>query len=324
MNCWPRCLLRPFVRDMSLPSFSSLANVVIRPWLLALVLVLASVFPVTLFFREGYSVGTDGQLSGKQGEVLLVTIPVHERPERVEGRFLKRTLTFFPYKEQVYTGLLGLDMQDRPGRYALTVEIVYPQRTEHRSVSVLVMKEQYPLQRLTLPARMVDLDQKTLARVTTESKAVSEAFAGFVPHPLWTDGFLEPVHGKISGRFGSRRGINDQPRKPHSGEDIAVPEGTPVLAMNDGMVRLTADHFFSGKGGIVDHGLGLFSMYFHLSGVDVEEGQVVKKGQVIGKVGSTGRATGPHLHWGVRLNGARVDPYSLLQLTLDDESQPFL
>lgn len=294
------------------------ANVVTRPWLVALVL--ASIFPVSLFFREGYSVGTDGQLSGKQGEVLLVTIPVHERPDRVDGRFLKRTLTFFPYQEQVYAGLLGLDMQDGPGLHELTIEIVYPQRTERRSLSVLVMKEAYPEQRLTLPSRMVDLDQKTLARVKTESKAVHHAFAGFVPHPLWQGGFLEPVHGTISGRFGSRRVINGQPRKPHSGEDIAAPEGTPVLAMNDGMVRLTADHFFSGKGIIIDHGLGLFSMYFHLSGIDVQDGQVVKRGQVIGKVGSTGRATGPHLHWGVRLNGARVDPYSLLDLTFEEQS----
>ena len=307
---------------MLLPSFSARANVVTRPWLVALVLVLASVFPVSLFFREGpqYSVGADGQLSGKQGEVVLVMVPVRDRPDRIEGRFLQRTLTFFPFKNQVYGGLLGLDMQDRPGRYELTIEIVYPQRTERRSLSVLVMKEAYPEQRLTLPSRMVDLDQKTLARVKTESTAVHRAFAGFVPHPLWKGGFLEPVHGTISGRFGSRRVINGQPRKPHSGEDIAAPEGTPVLAMNDGMVRLTADHFFSGKGVIVDHGLGLFSMYFHLSSVDVEQGQVVQKGQVIGKVGSTGRATGPHLHWGVRLNGARVDPYSLLDLTVEEQS----
>lgn len=305
---------------MILPAFSSHANV--RPWLVALVLVLASVFPVSLFFREGpqYSVGADGQVSGKQGEVLLVTIPVRDRPDLVEGQFLKRTLTFFPITEQTYAGLLGLDMQDHPGRYELTIEIVYPQRTERRSLSVLVMKEEYPEQRLTLPSKMVDLDKKTLARVQTESKAVHEAFAGFVPHPLWKGRFMEPVQGKISGRFGSRRVINGQPRKPHSGEDIAAPEGTPVLAMNDGMVRLTADHFFSGKGVIVDHGLGLFSMYFHLSSVEVKHGQVVKKGQVIGKVGSTGRATGPHLHWGVRLNGSRVDPYSLLDLSVDSQS----
>ena len=302
---------------MPIPPFFSRANV--RPWLVALVLVLASVFPVSLFFKEGlqYSVGADGQVSGKQGEVLLVTIPIRDRPDRVEGQFLKRRLTFFPVTEQTYAGLLGLDMQDRPGRYELTIEIVYPQRTERRSLSVLVMKEEYPEQRLTLPSKMVDLDKKTLARVETESKAVHEAFAGFVPHPLWKGRFMEPVQGKISGRFGSRRVINGQPRKPHSGEDIAAPEGTPVLAMNDGMVRLTADHFFSGKGVIVDHGLGLFSMYFHLSSVDVKHGQVVKKGQVIGKVGATGRATGPHLHWGVRLNGSRVDPYSLLELSVD-------
>lgn len=307
---------------MPVSAIYSHANVVTRPWLVALALVLASVFPVSLFFKEGprYSVGADGQFSGKQGEVLLVTVPVQDRPDRIEGQFLERTLTFFPLKDHMYAGLLGLDMQDRPGRYELTIEVVYPERTERRSLSVLVMKEEYPVQRLTLPSRMVDLDRKTLTRVETESKAVHKAFASFVPHPLWKGRFLEPVQGEISGRFGSRRVINGQARKPHSGEDIAAPEGTPVLAMNDGMVRLTADHFFSGKGVIVDHGLGLFSMYFHLSSVDVEHGQVVKKGQVIGKVGSTGRATGPHLHWGVRLNGSRVDPYSLLDLTVDVQS----
>lgn len=174
---------------------------------------------------------------------------------------------------------------------------------------MLVIKEKYPEQRSTLPSNMVDLDKETLARVKTESKAVHKAFAAFVPHPLWMGRFVEPVRGKISGRFGSRRVINGQPRKPHSGEDIAAPEGTPVVAMNDGVVRLTADH-----------GLGLFSMYFHLSGVGVKHGQVVKKGQEIGKVGSTGRATGPHLHWGVRLNGSRVGPYWLLALMVDGRS----
>ncbi|MYG39515.1 MAG: M23 family metallopeptidase [Nitrospira sp. SB0677_bin_15] len=305
---------------MPFPVF--LFRATVRPWLVALVLVLASVFPISLLFKEGpqYSVGADGQVSGKQGKVVLVTIPVKDRPDRVNGRFLKRTLTFFPVEEQTYAGLLGLDMQDHPGRYELTIDVVYPQRTERRSLTVLVMKEEYPEQRLTLPSKMVDLDKKTLARVKTESKAVHEAFASFVPHPLWKGRFVEPVRGKISGRFGSRRVINGQPRKPHSGEDIAAPKGTPVVAMNDGIVRLTADQFFSGKGVIVDHGVGLFSMYFHLSSVDVEHGQVVKKGQVIGKVGSTGRATGPHLHWGVRLNGSRVDPYSLLAVSVDVQS----
>lgn len=167
---------------------------------------------------------------------------------------------------------------------------------------------------------MVDLDKKTLARVKHESKVLYESFESVLLKPLWDSEFIEPVKGRISGRFGSRRVINGKPKRPHSGEDIAVPKGTAVVAMNRGIVRLTMDHFFTGKGVILDHGLGLFSMYFHLSTVDVMQGQMVEKGQLIGKVGATGRATGPHLHWGVRLNGSRIDPYSLLKVSVNGTS----
>lgn len=285
-------------------------------WPIVVGFVLASLFPVDSLRNEDPhpAFGAEGQVRGKQGEVLFVTVPIQEQPDRVTGKFLQRTLTFFPHQDNTYAGLLGVDMQDQPGEYPLTIHIVYPQRTERRHVSVLVLKQAYPEQRLTLPKAMVDLDQKTLVRVKAESQALRQAFESVVPRPLWKGRFLEPVRGQISGRFGSRRIINGQPRSPHSGEDVAAPEGTPVAAMNHGIVRLTINHFFTGKGVIVDHGLGLFSMYFHLSAVDVEQDQTVQKGQMIGKVGSTGRATGPHLHWGVRLNGARVDPYSLLAL----------
>ncbi|MCA9479450.1 MAG: M23 family metallopeptidase, partial [Nitrospira sp.] len=134
--------------------------------------------------------------------------------------------------------------------------------------------------------------------------------------PLWNGPFLEPVNGKITGVFGSRRIINGQPRRPHSGEDIAAPKGTPVLAINSGTVSLAVDHFFSGKGVVLDHGLGVFSMYFHLSEINVQNGQPVQKGEAIGKVGASGRATGPHLHWGVRVNGSRVNPFALTTLPL--------
>ena len=108
--------------------------------------------------------------------------------------------------------------------------------------------------------------------------------------------------------------MNGQARNPHNGEDIGAPMGTDVMASNDGVVRLVVDHIFSGRGIFVDHGLGLYSMYFHLSDVLVKEGDLIKAGQVIGKVGATGRATGPHLHWGMKVNGARVNPYALLEL----------
>jgi murein DD-endopeptidase MepM/ murein hydrolase activator NlpD len=120
-----------------------------------------------------------------------------------------------------------------------------------------------------------------------------------------------PTEGSVQYTFGRRRVINGQPRNPHTGEDISAPQGAPVAAINYGTVRLVADQFFSGKSVVIDHGLGLYSMYFHLSEIAVRVGDLVAKSQVIGAVGATGRASGPHLHWGVRLNGARVNPLSL-------------
>jgi murein DD-endopeptidase MepM/ murein hydrolase activator NlpD len=137
---------------------------------------------------------------------------------------------------------------------------------------------------------------------------------------LWQESFLEPVNGKRTGIFGSVRIMNGQARNPHNGEDIGAPLGAEVAATNDGVVRLTVDHIFSGRGVYLDHGLGFYSMYFHLSDVLVKEGDLVKAGQIVGKVGATGRATGPHLHWGVKLNGARVNPYALLDLPFSPRS----
>ena len=207
-------------------------------------------------------------------------------------------------------------MQDTPGFHDLNVTITTSTGTTHQTSTVLVMKEDYSVQHLKLPKKKVDLNKKTLVRVKAERKEMMSAFNSISPHPYWEGPFIAPVKGRISGRFGSRRVINGQPKNPHSGEDIAAPKGTKVAAMNSGTVSLTHDHFFTGKGVILDHGLGLHSMYFHLSEISVKEGQVVKKGQTIGKVGATGRATGPHLHWGVRLNGSRINPYSLINLPM--------
>jgi murein DD-endopeptidase MepM/ murein hydrolase activator NlpD len=285
------------------------------------VILLASIFPLNFFpHPQDLPAGTYDQVSGKQGEVLVVTVPVQGDPDRVVGHLLNREIVFFPVAEGVYAGLLGLDMQDKPGHHRLMIQVEYPDRKERHRLTVLLMKEDFKVQHLKLPKKMVDLDSKTLARVRKESKLLHQAFETVLPEPLWNSQFIEPVQGRVSGRFGSRRVINGQHKRPHSGEDIAAPKGTPVVAMNTGMVRLTMDHFFTGKGVILDHGLGLFSMYFHLSAVDVTQGQLVEKGQPIGKVGATGRATGPHLHWGVRLNGSRIDPYSLLKVSLDSTS----
>ncbi len=283
-------------------------------WAVVAIVLLASVFPVDLFPGGPHGQhGADGQFSGKQGQVLLVNLPIKGQPTEIVGRFLSRRVPFFQGASGP-VGLLGIDMQDAPGTYELSVDVTDAQGGRRLRYNVLVSKEKYPVQHLTLPKDKVDLDDESLVRVKAEQEQVKTALEEVSPERVWEGGFIEPVHGTISGAFGRVRIINGQARSPHNGEDIAAPLGADVLAMNDGVARLTVDHFFSGKGVFVDHGLGLYSMYFHLSDITVQNGERVKRGQVIGKVGASGRATGPYLHWGVRLNGARVNPYALLTL----------
>jgi murein DD-endopeptidase MepM/ murein hydrolase activator NlpD len=293
-----------------------------------LAVLLAAVLPVDPLPGTSPGIrGGDGQFSGKQGEILLIRVPAvleQDSVLSVVGRFAGRSIPFFrdsavaggPDRPAVFIGLLGLDMQESPGTHELKVEVKSPGGAREFSYNVLVIRERYPVQRLHLPREMVDLDEEQLIRVKAEQEQVRAVLDSVWPEKLWTGGFVEPLQGQTSGAFGGIRIINGQPRSPHNGEDISAPLGTEVVATNDGIARLTVDHFFSGKGVVLDHGLGLYSMYFHLSEITVRDGETVTRGQRIGKVGASGRATGPHLHWAVRLNGSRVNPYSLLRLPL--------
>ena len=295
--------------------------------LITAVVLLSSVFPVELFSNTPPAPkGLDGQYSGKQGQVLVVKVKGEEQATEVKGTFLSRTIPFFrefrPGEPAGYIGLLGIDMQDEPGTYELAVEVKQGEQAKQLSFNVLVAKEKFAVEHLTLPKEKVDLDEKSVARWKAEQQIVQQALAESSRLKLWHSNFVEPVNGKRTGIFGSVRIMNGQPRNPHNGEDIGAPMGADVAASNDGVVRLTVDHVFSGKGVFVDHGLGFYTMYFHLSDVLVKDGDLVTAGQIIGKVGATGRATGPHLHWGVKLNGARVNPYSLLDLPFKNGVTP--
>jgi murein DD-endopeptidase MepM/ murein hydrolase activator NlpD len=293
---------------------------------LGLAILLAGSLPVDLFAGSvPTSQSAHGHYSGKQGHVLIVKVPTDDLTATAQGMFLGRSIRFFPEprinEPKGFVGLLGIDLQDEPGSHELTVELKTGEQSRTLSYSVAVMKEQFHVEHLTLPKDKVDLDDKAVARWKAEQEQVKTALATDSQVKLWQPGFVEPVSGRRTGIFGSVRVMNGQPRNPHNGEDISAPLGTDVLATNDGIVRLTVEHFFSGKGIFVDHGLGFYSMYFHLSEVLVKDGEPVKAGQIVGKVGATGRATGPHLHWGVKLNGARVNPYALLDLPFKSETQ---
>ena len=255
--------------------------------------------------------------TAKQGGVFYLTVVAEGNPASVQGRFRDRLIPFFKTgRAGEYGALVGIDMADDPAAVDLKAAITYPDGRQERIYRVVVQAEEFRVQSMTLPKGQVEPDADALKRINREQEKVKAVLAGLTPERLWTAGFLVPVEGTVTGAFGSKRILNGQPRNQHSGEDIAAPLGAPVKAANDGIVRLMDDQFFSGISVILDHGLGLFTMYFHLDSATVKEGARVKRGDVIGTVGQSGRATGPHLHWGAWLNGSRVNPFSLAKLPL--------
>ena len=194
------------------------------------------------------------------------------------------------------------------------VELVRWRSGERESRRVRVSAYPYEVQQVELEDdSMVHLSSEDLARVRRESRRIDALWSRQGPRL-----FDLPLHPPLDplpsgGRFGARRFFNGEPRSPHSGADYKAPTGAPVEAADDGVVALTGDHFFAGRSVFLDHGDGLITMYFHLAEIAVEEGERVERGQVVGRVGSTGRATGPHLHFAVRWRGERVDPGMLLE-----------
>jgi murein DD-endopeptidase MepM/ murein hydrolase activator NlpD len=192
------------------------------------------------------------------------------------------------------------------------LELARRRAGRREAAAVIVGAYDYPVQRLQMPRGWVELSPEDLARVKRENREIAPLWARTGPRrfALPLEAPLAPL--PAGGRFGSRRIINGSPRSPHAGADYTVAAGTPVQVVADGVVAMVGDHFFGGNSVFVDHGDGLITLYLHLSRVDVREGQQVKRGDRLGAVGQTGRATGPHLHFGLRWHGARVDPALLL------------
>lgn len=215
----------------------------------------------------------------------------------------ERVLTV--YNKGRWEALVGLPLSLDPGKHSLIVN--------DRSVSFLVKSKRYAVQHLTIAnKRQVDPTAEDLVRINHEKELIDRAFANWSDEPTDDLQFDLPAAGRFSSTFGLRRFFNNEPRQPHSGLDIAAAEGTPITAPASGTVIEIGDYFFNGNTVMIDHGQGLISMYNHLSRVDVVKGEHLARGQVIGAVGKTGRVTGPHLHWTVSLNNARVDPMLFL------------
>lgn len=254
-----------------------------------------------------------------QGDVALLLVQGVSDARVVEGSLGERPLSFFPYGDG-YAALAGIDLETKPGKIQWRIGVVDGQRKPVKAAGTIRVKSRkFPVQRLTLPKEMVELDPPTLRRAEEESRRLKTLYAAVTSERLWRGRFTRPVAGiEESTGFGARRIINGLRRAPHSGADFSAGAGTPVVAANSGVVALGGEMFFPGRLVVLDHGLGLYTIYFHLEEVRVESGQRVERGEIIGTVGSTGRATGPHLHFGAHLRQARIDPAALLSLSLPE------
>ncbi|HKZ05981.1 MAG TPA: M23 family metallopeptidase [Methylomirabilota bacterium] len=255
----------------------------------------------------------------RQGDMVFVLVTGAQGARDVEGSLDGRSLAFFPYGEN-WAALIGVDLDARPGKVPWRVGVIGGTGVAStRAGSVAIRARTFPVQHLTLPNEMVELDAESERRAAAEAARLRTLYDTRSPDRFWQGRFTRPVRAEGPGSgFGSRRVINGKPRSPHGGTDWSAERGTPVVAANRGRVALVGDFFFGGNLVALDHGLGLYTLYMHLDRVDVREGAVVERGEPLGTVGSTGRATGPHLHFQVQAGRSRVDPATLFALPVGD------
>jgi hypothetical protein len=250
------------------------------------------------------------------GGVAVIALDLKQRPADVRYRDNRVLLT---NDDGRWKAVVGIPLDANTGGH----EIVIERRDGARErIPFQVHSYDYATQHITIAdERMVHPDEEALKRIRRETPIIRRALS------TWTEAeevplrFSLPVHGRQTSAFGLRRFINEQPRNPHRGLDIAGGTGTPISAPAEGVVIETGDYYFNGKTVFVDHGQGLVSMFCHMSRIDVEPGQIIARGDKLGEVGATGRVTGPHLHWSVSLNGTMVNPRMFLvdQRPLDEE-----
>jgi murein DD-endopeptidase MepM/ murein hydrolase activator NlpD len=252
----------------------------------------------------------------RQGAIFPVTVRSDARVDRGTLHDGNREIPLTVSEDgRTLRALVGIDFESAPGPRTLRVEAVTTCGQTQRAVRrARVVSGRFPVQSLKVDPAYVEPPESERERIRLDREKVARVWAAADTAPRWRGAFRKPVAAAAPGDFGAKRVFNGKPRSRHNGVDLAAPEGAEVVAPAPAVVALADELYFSGGTVILDHGSGLFTTYFHLSAIDVPPGTEVAAGQRVGAVGATGRATGPHLHWGARLHGARVNPLDLLSL----------
>lgn len=233
--------------------------------------------------------------------------------QHVKGEVFGQTVQFTPVDNEWF-GLAGIDLTTKAGSHRVKVEAEGAGvGTVQGSRSIRVTAKTFPIRRLRVSSQFVDPSEDEQLRIVREAERLDSIFRAASMRG-WDGTFQRPLMGPVTSNFGARTIFNGQSRAPHAGIDFNEEIGTPAASPSAGRVVLAEDLFFTGGTIVIDHGQGLYSLFAHLSGFAVQEGQDVAQGMVVGFVGATGRVTGPHLHWSVRLNSARVDPLSMVEV----------
>jgi murein DD-endopeptidase MepM/ murein hydrolase activator NlpD len=254
-----------------------------------------------------------------QGELLKLSLSSTVTISGAKAFFKGREYIFVPNEGHTsFFTLIGIGLDAEPGNYDLTVTVSLPGgRQRNFNTKIAISEGAFRLRRINVDRKFISPSPEDEERIVKEIALTKDIYGKSEPRWLGRGNFILPVKGTLAKNFGDRRIFNDNRRSRHRGIDIRSPAGEIVRAVNSGKIVMARDLYFAGQTVIIDHGIGLFSMYCHLSALSVKEGTVVKRGDEIGNVGSTGRATGPHLHWGIRLSDTYVNPRSLLHLSFD-------
>jgi murein DD-endopeptidase MepM/ murein hydrolase activator NlpD len=244
------------------------------------------------------------------GSVLLLTISGDDVLAAVRARAFGHELAPFPVDSRTWQVLVGIDLDVKPGSYS--VEIESADSSTRTTYPLAVKARRFSTRTLTVDPDLVTPPPQEMARIAREAERLRRLWESPASLRIWEGSFIRPVPDPANSSFGTRSIYNGQPRSPHGGTDFLSGTGRAIKAPNAGRIVLAEPLYFTGGTVVIDHGLGLLSLFAHLSSIGVREGDLVKTGDVIGEVGATGRVTGPHLHWAVRVAGARVDPLLLL------------
>ena len=250
------------------------------------------------------------------GHVIFVKITTRLEADAVRLMFGDRfiPLSETPVREKgQYFALVGIPYYSKQGQGQLTLKWKGTDGSAEQIVPFQIVSGKYRSERLKVQSGKVSPSKADLQKIRKDREAVKAVYAGGHFNRLWTEPFEKPIKSAITSPFGSKRLFNGKTKSYHSGLDFRAAVGTPIYAANAGIVKLAQDLFYSGNIVIIDHGMGVFTNYAHLSRMDVAPGQYVKRGQQIGLAGATGRVNGPHLHWGAKVNGVTVNPMELIE-----------